>query len=489
VIKNSKQLALTRKRIEEFSNAISKLEKEEPSFSPLLAKAQLDALIAQRDELIQNAEEYEQLLSGNLVVFDVSSLADLPKALIMARISMGLTQKELAERLGMKEQQIQRYENTEYSAASFKTLVSIVEALDLKVTEDVFLPKESREKNILLAKLSDAGLDKSFIEKRIAPRDVAPFEYGLWVEKTVEKLTSVFGWTSEQLLGDAPLVIGRDGSMLARFKMPVGANETYTSAYAQYAFTIANIIATHCTLDRKTIPQDYREVRKSILENHDGLTFETVLAYVTGLGIPVISLNDAGSLHGSLHGSFHAATWRLQGRNVIVLKQTSRHASRWMFDLLHELYHASQSPDKKEFAVIELSETSDERRNDQEEIDANQFAAKVLLGESAELYVEECFKHAKGKMEWLKNAVTQVADKYHLDCGVLAYQVANQIDNQLNSRAKNTGENVNWWGATNNVQTNTCEPGMLCFANLLSHFNIDRLNNHNRELIQQIASE
>lgn len=83
----------------------------------------------------------------------------------------------------MKEQQIQRYENTEYSSASFSTLVSIVDALDLKITEDVFLPKDSREKNILISKLNDAGLDRNFIEKRISPRDLMPFEYGLWVEK------------------------------------------------------------------------------------------------------------------------------------------------------------------------------------------------------------------------------------------------------------------------------------------------------------------
>ncbi len=151
MIKNSKQQALTKKRISEFSDAISKLQTEEPKFSPLLAKAQIDALVYQRNELAEQAEEYGLLLAGNLAMFDVNSISDLPKALIMSRISMGLTQKDLADRLGMREQQIQRYENTEYGSASFKTLVSIVEALDLKITEDVFLPKESREKNILLS--------------------------------------------------------------------------------------------------------------------------------------------------------------------------------------------------------------------------------------------------------------------------------------------------------------------------------------------------
>jgi DNA-binding XRE family transcriptional regulator len=128
MIKNSKQLALTKKRIDEFSEAICKLRADDPKFSPLLAKAQVDALICQRGELIEQSKEYELLLAGDLAIFDVSSISDLPKALIMSRVSMGLTQKDLADRLGMKEQQIQRYENTEYGSASFKTLVSIVEA-------------------------------------------------------------------------------------------------------------------------------------------------------------------------------------------------------------------------------------------------------------------------------------------------------------------------------------------------------------------------
>ena len=477
MIKNNKQLALTQSKITKFSDAISKLQAEEAKFSPLLAKAQIDGLICQRDILIKQAKEYEQLLSGDLVMFDVNSISDLPKSLIMARISLGLTQKDLSERLGMKEQQIQRYENTEYGSASFNTLVSIVEALDLKITEDVFLPKESREKNILLEKLSDAGLDKNFIEKRVAPRDLNPFDYGLWVDKTVDRLNSIFGWTRELLLGDSPLVVGRDGSMIARFKMPAGANEIYTSAYTQYAYSIANIVANNWTVEKKDIPQGFKTVRDSILETYKIITFESVLSYATELGIPVIALNDSGA--------FHGATWRMKGRNIVVLKQKSKYTSKWMFDLLHELYHASQSPELEEFSVVELSETSDKRRNDQEEIEANNFAAKVLLGENADTYIEECFKNANGKIAWMKNSVIQVAEKYKLDCGVLAYQVANKLD--LISKAN--GSKVNWWGAANNLQKSTCEPSILCFEKLTSYINLENLEINDREILEQISLE
>ncbi|MDG2565874.1 ImmA/IrrE family metallo-endopeptidase, partial [Vibrio parahaemolyticus] len=190
------------------------------------------------------------------------------------------------------------------------------------------------------------------------------------------------------------------------------ANELYTSAYTQYAYTIANIVAKYCSLEKKDIPQDANVVRGDILDKYGELTFESVLSYATDLGVPVIPLNDSGA--------FHGATWRINGRNVVVLKQKSRHTSKWMFDLLHELYHASQSPELDEFIIVELSETSEERRNDQEEIDANNFAASVLLGEKAGSYIEQCFKNANGNIAWLKNSVIKVAEENDLDCGVLA---------------------------------------------------------------------
>lgn len=53
----------------------------------------------------------------------------LPESLIDERKKLGLTQKELAERLGIKEQQIQRYEATRYQSASLKRIVEVAEAM------------------------------------------------------------------------------------------------------------------------------------------------------------------------------------------------------------------------------------------------------------------------------------------------------------------------------------------------------------------------
>ena len=66
---------------------------------------------------------------------------DLPVGLIRARIALRLTQKQLAERVGLKEQQIQRYEETDYVSASFSRLQEIIKALGLDIEEKIFLPK------------------------------------------------------------------------------------------------------------------------------------------------------------------------------------------------------------------------------------------------------------------------------------------------------------------------------------------------------------
>ncbi len=52
-----------------------------------------------------------------------------------------MTQKDLALSLGMKEQQIQRYENNNYASVSFSKIEKIVEALGITIEEKVKLNK------------------------------------------------------------------------------------------------------------------------------------------------------------------------------------------------------------------------------------------------------------------------------------------------------------------------------------------------------------
>jgi HTH-type transcriptional regulator/antitoxin HigA len=64
-------------------------------------------------------------------VLKTQNLNDLPTTLIRARIVRGLSQRKLAEALGVKEQQVQRYESERYASASLSRLVRIASVLGL----------------------------------------------------------------------------------------------------------------------------------------------------------------------------------------------------------------------------------------------------------------------------------------------------------------------------------------------------------------------
>ena len=52
----------------------------------------------------------------------------------------GLNQRDLATRLGLKEQQIQRYEATHYAGVSLERIQAVAEALGVQIHERVILP-------------------------------------------------------------------------------------------------------------------------------------------------------------------------------------------------------------------------------------------------------------------------------------------------------------------------------------------------------------
>jgi HTH-type transcriptional regulator / antitoxin HipB len=88
-------------------------------------------------ELEQEITEYNRLKSGKVNQFPIESLQDLPRVAIEARIAAGLTQKELAEKIGVQEQQIQRYEANNYQAVGFDRLQEVMSALNVTISKTV----------------------------------------------------------------------------------------------------------------------------------------------------------------------------------------------------------------------------------------------------------------------------------------------------------------------------------------------------------------
>jgi len=137
MIKNERQYRVTKAQATRLDAALREM-KEGPADAkvpPALRAAQEAALQSQLEDLHGELAEFEELRSGARVEFPIGSVAELPQALIRARIAAGLSQRDLGQRLGLKEQQIQRYESTDYASASSTRLAEVARALDAEIEE------------------------------------------------------------------------------------------------------------------------------------------------------------------------------------------------------------------------------------------------------------------------------------------------------------------------------------------------------------------
>lgn len=150
MIKNERQYRITKAQAEKFERTLEQLierKAERGHLDPILAQAEENGLRSILADLQAQIEEYIELKSGSKGIFQCKSFLDLPKALIQARIASNLSQKQLAERLGVKPQQVQHYEATKYAGASFVRLQETMSALNVQVSAVVTLPSTNGTAN------------------------------------------------------------------------------------------------------------------------------------------------------------------------------------------------------------------------------------------------------------------------------------------------------------------------------------------------------
>jgi HTH-type transcriptional regulator / antitoxin HipB len=137
MIQNERQYKITQTKLREFERDLADLDPHDPNLHPRQVVGWTNSYNLTIRQLKQELAEYEQLKSGNILTFVLGSLNDLPTTLIKARIAAGMTQKDLANKIGVQEQQIQRYEASLYSSASFDRVRSIASALNIDITQAV----------------------------------------------------------------------------------------------------------------------------------------------------------------------------------------------------------------------------------------------------------------------------------------------------------------------------------------------------------------
>ncbi len=130
LIKNDDQKLKTLKQIEDFNRKIAKIREAEG-----VEEAQLfrQAYESQIEELREQIKEYEALRQHGLPPGSFTNPAELGRYLVKARIAAGLTQQELAGRLGVSQPMVHKYEITEYVGCGLGLLTKVAEVLEVSV--------------------------------------------------------------------------------------------------------------------------------------------------------------------------------------------------------------------------------------------------------------------------------------------------------------------------------------------------------------------
>jgi len=478
MIKNERQYNITKARADRFTTALEDFQRRagvDQETHPLLLNMQEDALKSQLADLKDELLEYEAVKAGDFPADELMTVAGIPLALIRTRISNGLSQKDLAERLGLKEQQIQRYEATEYASASLARIKQIVGALGVAIDNSLLDENVGVTLSQIVRSVSSVGLDQDFVLKRLVPRRMVAADRSgdtqlsgsTLIHAAADAIGRIFDWTTAQIMSGEALQL-KPLLGTARFKTYANADTKLESAYAVYARHLSLLVTDTCSdLPKKNIPMDPQKFSDDVVAGYGSISLGSVVRHMWDLGVPVLGLDD--------HAAFHGACFREQGRNVLVIKQQTSSESRWTFDLLHEIWHAAQEPDKAERTVLEAEEMSEERRNSEEETIASKFAGAVLLGGRGHELAELCLSQAKHNLRRLKSVVERVAVQEDVPVDALAYYLAFRLYSE---------QGEDWWGPATNLQV-VGNPWEIVRDIFFEHVNFSRLADPDREILAQ----
>lgn len=95
------------------------------------------SLATERRELGAALDAYEEAKRGNAAQLKRQADGDLGAFLIAARIIRRLSQKDLGRKLGLQEQQIQRYEAERYKSISLARLQKVARVLGVRLSPDI----------------------------------------------------------------------------------------------------------------------------------------------------------------------------------------------------------------------------------------------------------------------------------------------------------------------------------------------------------------
>ena len=148
MITNQRQYDITTEWIARFQQSVAALtaqEDEGEQNTRQLRRIEVAGMLSEIETLRDQLAEYDALRSGKPATLRIDSFSEFPAALVKARIAAGLTEQQLAERLGVAVEQVERDEENDYGTASFAHVARVATTLGLKLGGEIALPARAHQ--------------------------------------------------------------------------------------------------------------------------------------------------------------------------------------------------------------------------------------------------------------------------------------------------------------------------------------------------------
>jgi HTH-type transcriptional regulator/antitoxin HipB len=183
MIKNSKQATITKVKLEQLKQDFDQFQKtQKDGMNPLRYKLGLKSFEGMINDLNGQLERYDQLVKQPVNNFSDIKLVNLTELLTQVRLAKDMSQKLLAEKIGVQEQQIQRYEQEDYTKASWTRIMEVYDALGLDISLVPFKVSKAAQPAIGIKPLASA---KWAVPKNVTRESVEPARRKIKETKTI----------------------------------------------------------------------------------------------------------------------------------------------------------------------------------------------------------------------------------------------------------------------------------------------------------------
>lgn len=260
----------------------------------------------------------------------------------------------------------------------------------------------------------------------------------------------------------------------AKFKTQNGTESQQLLIPRALSLYLAELIAHACPhpyqpIDHETVP----DIRTTILKNYPSISLTGLLNYCWSRGIPVFHFNRFPPNV----RRFHGMVAHIDDRPVIILSLNDPSPARQLFILAHELGHILKGHLAQDDCLIDA--TVQLESDDEEENEANQVAAELLLGQPGISY--DLWNHYLSH-DMLVARSRQLAPINNADPGVIALNI---IWNRAHRAPNKKAECIAW--ATGKKALQELEPNANALSQihnqLLTHLDWDKIHEDNRDYL------